>query len=96
MTIALSFFCFLSVSLSFGLYFSLKKNLELLQTIEDANEALENSLEEINFYSRRIEKKAKLEVFSDDPVIKELIEDIKNVKNLVSQITKNFTENDPS
>jgi hypothetical protein len=52
---------------------------------------IEESLEVLSFYQKRIERKSKLEVFSDDPVVKELVEDIKQSKKAVLLVSEKLT-----
>lgn len=67
---------------------SLKKNIEFMEKIDEIQEALENSLEILEIQSRKINQKAKLEVFSDEPVVRNLIKDIIESKNAVIQVAK--------
>jgi PIN domain nuclease of toxin-antitoxin system len=67
---------------------SLKKNIELMEKIDEIQEALENSLEILEIQSKKIEQKAKLEVFSDEPVVRNLIKDIIESKNAVVRVAK--------
>jgi len=94
MLIILLFFITASTLLSLFLFLSLKKNLELFEKLENLNETTENYLEALTFYEQKIEKKTKLEIFSDDHVIKELLNDMKNVKKIMNEIVNNLAEND--
>lgn len=94
MLIILLFFITTSTLLSLFLFLSLKKNLELFEKLENLNETTENYLEALTFYEQKIEKKTKLEIFSDDHVIKELLNDMKNVKKIMNEIVNNLAEND--
>lgn len=73
------------------MYYSVKKNLELIETLEQTMEQIEQSAEILDYYYKRLDKKARLEVFSDDPTIKELIEDMKQSRKAVLEITKQLT-----
>lgn len=81
--LSVSFFLITSL-----LAISLKKNIEFMEKIDEIQEALENSLEILEIQSRKIDQKAKLEVFSDEPVVRNLIKDIIESKNAVIQVAK--------
>jgi len=73
------------------LYFSVKKNLEFIDVYESTMLQIEESLEVLSFYQKRIERKSKLEVFSDDFIVKELVEDIKQSKKAVLLVSEKLT-----
>ena len=77
------FFAVTSIILSIALIFSIRKNLELLSIFEDSAEDFEEILKDLSFFQSRIEKKSKLELFLDDPVTRELVEEIKGTKKVV-------------
>jgi hypothetical protein len=68
-------------------FFSVRKNLELMETIEETAENYEEFtkevLEQLNYYYNKIDKKSKLELFLDEPVTRELVEDIKGTKKAI-------------
>ena len=80
------------VSTSVLLFFSLKKNVELVEIIEDSTEQVEKSLEILEFYQERIERKSKLEIMLDDPIVRELIEDLRGSKEALSSIKEQLVE----
>ena len=80
------------VSTSVLLFFSLKKNVELVEIIEDSTEQVEKSLEILEFYQERIERKSKLEIMLDDPIVRELIEDMRGSKEALSSIKEQLVE----
>lgn len=70
----LSFLIFLFLIL---LILSVKKNLYFQNRIEEINGKLEESLDVLDEVYQRIVEKTKLEVLSDEPVVRELAEDLK-------------------
>lgn len=85
---------FLSVLLtvtSFALYYSVRKNLQMIETLESTMEQVEESLEMLELSKKKIEKKLKIEVLSDEPIIKELIEDMKFSKRSVLLISEKLS-----
>ena len=91
MILTVVFLSLLSIASITALYYSVKKNLELIETLEQTMEQIEQSAEILDYYYKRLDKKARLEVFSDDPTIKELIEDMKQSRKAVLEITKQLT-----
>lgn len=87
MIFVLLFFVIFSVASSLGLYFSVKKNLEMFEELEKTEQQFQEVVENLEFYYKRIEKKSKLELFSDDQIVRELVEDMKQIKNLISLIS---------
>lgn len=83
-----------SVAASAALYYSVKKNLELIETLENTMEQTEKSVEILDYYYKRLDRKLKLEVMSDDPTIKELVEDMKQSRKAVLEISKQLTGED--
>lgn len=77
--------------LSAGLYISVKRNFELIDTIEEYREQLTESLEEIDYFYGKIEKKSKLEIFLDEPVTRELVDDIKGTKKSIKKLAEKIS-----
>ena len=73
------------------MYYSIKKNLELFDLIESSGESFEESLEELNRYYERIDRKSKLELFLDEPVTRELVEDIKGTKKAIKKLAEKIS-----
>jgi hypothetical protein len=80
-----------SISLAVGLYHSVKKNLELIDTLEETSAVVETCLEDLNYCYKRVDKKLKLELLSDDPVVKELVEDMKVARRAIANISERLT-----
>ena len=56
----------ISILLGTTLYLSLKKNSELIEAIEGTVEQIDASLEILDYYYKRINRKSQLELFSND------------------------------
>lgn len=69
-----------------GLFVSVKKNLELLERLENVEDAVDNALKVLDEHHQKIDRKTKIEVFSDEPVVKDLVRDIVAVKHSVHEI----------
>jgi len=72
-------------------YISVKKNLEFLDQQEEMLELLESSLQDLEVCHKKLDKKVKLELFSDDHIVKELIDDMKLARQTVSSIIEKLT-----
>jgi hypothetical protein len=82
-------FLFLILSiLSIGLYKSIRKNLEMLSRIDEIDSGIDVCLVTLDKIHRRIDNKTKLEIFSDEPVIRELVSDINEARDSVLKIAK--------
>jgi hypothetical protein len=71
---------------STALFLSLRKNLQFMELIEDFFEETEESIKILEFHLSKIEKKSKLEIMLDDPIIRELVDDIKKSKEAVQLV----------
>lgn len=92
MLIALTLFLTaLCCVLSTGLYISVKRNFELIDTIEDYREQITESIEEIDYFYGKIEKKSKLEIFLDEPVTRELVDDIRGTKKSIKKLAEKIS-----
>ncbi len=80
MTIFLSIF---SLVCLFFLLFSIRLNLKLQEKIEKINESLDACLDVLDFSYKRIVEKSQIEVLSDEPIVRELVEDIRQSKNAI-------------
>lgn len=65
------------------LILSVKKNLELLDKLSEIQEAIDDSLNVLDEQHQKIDLKTKLEVFSDEPVVRELLQDIAQARDSV-------------
>ena len=91
MIIALIFLSITSLCSIIGLYYSVKKNIQLYEELESINTQIDSSVEELDYLYKKIDKKSKIELFSDEPMIRELVEDMKQAKKIVMSITESFT-----
>lgn len=63
----------------------------MIETFEEVMEQIEESLDMLEISRKKIEKKLKVEVLSDEPVIRELIEDMKFSNRAVLLISEKLT-----
>ena len=78
--VILSTLCFFLI---LGLVWSVKKNLAFSEKFELIVEQIENSLDVLDTCYRRASARSKLEVLSDEPVVKELLEDIQVTRDAI-------------
>jgi len=86
-----SIFCVLFLTTSAFLYLSVKRNLEFLEQQENLLELFDSSLQELEACHKKIDKKAKLELFSNDAIVKELVADIKKTRLAVATLIEKLT-----
>ncbi len=91
MIIAIIILSLISITSFYALYRSIKRNFELIDLLEEINEEIDTSLETLSHYYKRIDEKAKLELFSDDATIRELVEDMKQARQAVLIISEKLT-----
>lgn len=65
------------------LIYSIKRNLEMLQRLEEVDESVEEVVMLLEEYHNRIDVKTKIEVFSDEPIIRELVQDMASARDAV-------------
>ena len=70
------------------LFLSVKRNMEYMEKLDEIEESLQQSIEILEVQYQIIEKKTKVEVFSDEPLIRDLVRDISAAKNAVLHVTK--------
>lgn len=73
-------------------FFSVRKNIELFEKLEDVSLSLSETLDILEEQIEAMDKKTKIEVFSDEPVVKELIQDMVIAKNSVLKVAKVLDE----
>ncbi len=71
------------VGLLLLLYFSVRKNLEFEERFEEMGVQTEESLDILNDCFQRISKVAEMPVGSDDPIVQQLLADIKHTKHAI-------------
>lgn len=69
--------------LAFALFQSVRRNLELEDRFEEQGEQVDESLDILNDCYQRIAKVAEMPVTSDDPIIQQLLADIKIAKQAI-------------
>ena len=76
-----------------ALFLSVKKNLVLNEKLENITEQIEESLDILDENYARIHRKTKIEILSDEPIIKELIFDINTSKDAILLIANKISNN---
>lgn len=71
------------VVLGLALFFSIRRNLELDERFEEMGEQVEESLDILNDCYQRVTKVSEMPVTSDDPVVQQLLSDIKYAKHAI-------------
>jgi len=77
---------FLSVSIALGI--SVMRNIQYMERIDEIEESLQAAIEILDEQYKIIDKKTKIEVFSDEPIIRELVRDITVARNSVLGVAK--------
>ncbi len=77
---------FLSVSIALGV--SVMRNIQYMERIDEIEESLQTAIEILDEQYKIIDKKTKIEVFSDEPIIRELVRDITVARNSVLGVAK--------
>lgn len=62
---------------------SLSKNLDQMSALEIAVELVTDGIHDLEMIYERVEAKTKLEVLSDDPVVRDLVSDIREARDTV-------------
>lgn len=71
---------------------SLKKNLEFMEKIDEVTDAIQESIEILAEQHEIMDKKSKIEVFSDEPIVRSLVQDIAIAKNAVLRVAKKLDD----
>lgn len=71
------------VVLGIALFLSIRRNLELDERFEEMGEQVEESLDILNDCYQRVTKVSEMPVTSDDPVVQQLLSDIKYAKHAI-------------
>lgn len=91
MIVAIAVLSTIAAILGISLYFSVKKNIELIEKIEEAVLQVEESLDILDHFYKRIDKKSKIEVLTDEPVARELVDDMKKSKDAILLIANKLS-----
>jgi hypothetical protein len=78
--VVLSILCFFLI---LSLIWSVKKNLAFSEKFESIIEQIERSLDVLDSCYQRAAARSKLEVLSDEPVVRELLEDIQVTRDAI-------------
>jgi hypothetical protein len=62
---------------------SVARNIEYMEKFEELEESLQVTIDLLEMQYQIIDQKTKVEVFSDEPLIRELVKDIATAKNAV-------------
>lgn len=76
------------VSVSTALGFSVMRNIQYMDKIDEIEDSISTAIEILNEQYRLIDKKTKIEVFSDEPIIRDLVRDINVARNSVLAVAK--------
>lgn len=66
-----------------ALAISIRKNIELLEKLEEVGAQIEESLDILDEYHQRIDIASKTDVMFDDPIVKNLLSDITGCRDAV-------------
>ena len=69
--------------MSTGLFYSVKRSLELQDKIEELDDTLDEIVTALEEQHAKMDAKSKIEVFSDEPIIRELVQDIAIARDVV-------------
>ena len=75
------------VFVSFGIV-SVKRNMEMMEKLDDVSDAIDVCIEELSLRQESVSAKLKMDVFSDEPVVKDLVLDMKEAKALLSRVKR--------
>jgi len=78
--------------LASGLLYSVRINLSYSDKLDEIQSVVQESLDVLNDQYTNIEKKTKLEVFFDEPVVKDLVQDIATARDAVLAVAKVLDE----
>lgn len=94
----IEFLIVIIVVLLLVIFISVKKNIELNDVIDETSDNIDASLVIIEECYVDLSKKLEIELLSDEPVVRELVDDMKKCKQsllvIANVITKNFTDED--
>ena len=71
-----------------ALFYSVQRNLAYIEKIDELQEAIQASLDILVEQHEAILEKSKIEIFSDEPVVKELVRDIAIARDSVLVVAK--------
>jgi hypothetical protein len=83
MIILVSILSFIICILAIGLFFFARRALQLKETLDNLGHDIEQALDIIDVSYSKIHKVSRMSLAMDDPVIRQLVIDIKQVQNAV-------------
>jgi hypothetical protein len=89
LTVTLGIYAVLS---TLGLYYSVKRNIASIEKIEEVVGQIEESLDVLDSCYTKIDAKSKIEVLSDDPIVRELIQDIATAKDSILVVANKISD----
>jgi hypothetical protein len=78
--------------LSAALFWSVRLNLRYADKLEEISDQLDESLDILDTLYQRAAARAQLEVFHDDPVVKELVNDIQTTRDAILLVANLIVE----
>jgi hypothetical protein len=82
----------LCLTLAFFIYVSVKRNLEYQDKMQEIVDQTEVALDVLNTCYQRAAARAELEVMSDEPVVRELVQDIKMSRDAILLVANLIVE----
>lgn len=74
--------------LSSVLFISIRRNIELIEKLEEIEDSIEVSINVLEEQYLKMEEKSKIEIFSDEPIVRSLVDDIFIAKESVLKVSK--------
>lgn len=74
--------------IALALFISLRKNIELSDRIEEIENSIEVAINILNEQYVKIEEKSKIELFSDEQIVRDLVDDISIAKESVLKVSR--------
>ena len=71
---------------------SLQRNIAYVEKIDEITEGIQTALDVLDEQYQSIEKKTKIEVFSDEPVVRNLVQDIVSARNSILAVARLLDE----
>lgn len=88
MTFIVIFLIIACGTLSYFLIISMMRNVELMDQLDDVDELVVNCSARIEACHDKLNEKSKMEVFYDDPIVKELVSDMKDARDALSEVSQ--------
>lgn len=92
MTLALLLLLATNVCTAYGLWMSVRKAMALIEKIEEVEDFLEKCYLSISRAHQVFEEKSKIDVFSDEPIVKELVAEMKDTREVFKSALNSLQE----